>query len=95
MRTFSCENDRTSQFTFFGGHLFRTLPWPPGKRLNCKVNVPDDKIEHGDWVIIIMLTFRFCASYHRQNKQNVTEQLLYFLLLNSAQMVVLIVSRMY
>ncbi len=30
----------------------------------------DEKVEHGDWVMIFMLTFRFCTSNRLQNAVN-------------------------
>ncbi len=29
---------------------------------------PDEKVEHGDWVVIFMLTIRFCPSNRLQKK---------------------------
>ncbi len=44
------------------------------KICNPGEQVPDEKVEHGDWVMRFMLTFRFCASNRVQNKKKYTEQ---------------------
>ncbi len=46
-----------------------------------KLYLPDEKVEHGDWVVIFMLTVWFCPSNRIQNRFNIDilEQVVCFL----------------
>ncbi len=44
------------------------MPESSTMQLTPELSGQDEKVEHGDWVVIFMLTFRFYSTNRLQNK---------------------------